>query len=265
MSRFSEILRWSLQSDMAFPFLEVVLFLVVYLSLSYHSLIAQDILERPITITSDLIYVIVLTAGIAGARAFSIALDKGELSRQFMTFGGTRLKFILHKFLSFYLTTLSLLVIANVTVFLVFMTSFFSPQVYINLGEQGPVIWVISLLEQMLLLFFLDSLIMVLSLGFRSATISLLLFFVVTILGISFYRLDLPIWTQYMQLGWGDQTMVNTLVKYIFFNSYAPPSLHLPAYLIPSLGFYVGIVYRAIGGIVFFFVSLLRFNSMDLD
>ncbi len=171
----------------------------------------------------------------------------------------------MRKFLSFYLSTLVLLVFADVVSSIVYMAFYFPPGAYNSLGIAAPLDLAIALLEQLALLFFLDSLAMFLSLLLRSSTTSLLVFFAVTILGVGLYEVGIPPWAQYLQLGWGDYMIVNKLSAYIFTALYQPNNTLMLSANAPDIRFTVGLTYRLLGGFVLFLFSLLRFNTMDLE
>lgn len=256
MVRFSGIMKWTFQNDMMPPFLEVILFLMAYLATSSYSLDSGATLTTYSYLSWNLIYVMIFLVAISAVRSFSMATERGETSRQMMSGYTSRVRFVLAKFFSLYLCTAALLLVVDVIALFVYMGYFFSPSVYISLGSASLVVWGLAVLEQLLLLFFLDSLAVTLSLLTRSTTVSLLLFLVITLLGVNLYRAGLPGWSVNLQLGYGDYNIVNTVSEYLF-----NPRSNAP----PDFSIYVGVVYRAAGSLVLLLTSLFRFNTMDLD
>jgi|GEM_PF-724695 ABC-type transport system involved in multi-copper enzyme maturation permease subunit len=265
MGKFSGIMKWTFQNDMLPPFVEVILFLLVYLATSSYVLEVQSTLTMYYSLSWNLIYVIIFLVAISAVRAFSIATERGEISRQLMSGYTSRARFILAKFLSLYALTVVLLLVVDVVALFVYMGYFFSPSVYISLGTASLANWGISIMEQLLLLFFLDSLAMALSLLTKSTTISLLLFLVITLLGVNLYRAGVPGWAVNLQLGYGDYNIVNSITSYLFYITYEPNNTAMATQLAPGVSVYVGIIYRLLGGSILFLISLFRFGTMDFD
>lgn len=265
LGRFSETLRWTFKHDLALPFPEIILFLTIYIAVSPHIILANSALGRYESLTWDIMYPIIFLIGIGGVRVFSTSLERGELSRQIMATRTSRTGFAIRKFLSFYLSTIVLLVVADVVALVVYMGYFFSPGAYTSIGVAPLLVWGVSLLEQLLLLFFLCALIMFLSLVSRSTTVSLLLFLAITILGISLYNFGVPGWAKDLQLGYGETEIVRQTASYIFNMFYFPTTAAELARLAPDLAVYVGALYRLLGGAILLGCALLRFNSMDLE
>lgn len=267
MGKLSRLTQWTLQNDLAFPFAEIILFLSAYEALSYSSVSAGGVLTMYDALTMNMIYIVVFLSAIAGARMFSMAIERGEISRQLVEARTSRVRFLLSKFASFYLLTFALVLVVDVAALFVYMGYFFDPAVYTSLGVASLTDWSLMLLEQLLLLFFLDSMIMFLSLVFRSATVSILVFLAVTVLGVSLYTIGPPTWAKDLQLGYGDWDIVNRSASYLFLTlvRHASGNLSLYSSQLPNFTTLVGFYYRLLGGLVLFIAGALRFNTMDLD
>jgi hypothetical protein len=266
MSRLGKIMQWTLQNDLTLPFLEIILFLAAYEAITDYTILGTDALTRYTSLTWNMIYVIIFLSAIGGVRVFSMAVERGEVSRQLVDSGSSRHRFILSKFASFYITTLLVLLIADVVALLVYMGYFFDISVYTVIGTASLLNWAVMIAGQMLLLFFLDSLIMSLSLFFRSATVSILIFLAVTVLGVSLYTFGLPSWAKDLQLGFGDYEIANKVTAYAFYTVIRHASnLSVVSAAIPNLTTFYGILYRLVGGIALFIAGVFRFNTMDLD
>ncbi len=245
---------------------EIAVFLLVYLAITFNQVDAGNVLARSQNVTWDMIYMIVILSGIGGVKAFSIALDKGELVREMVASGSSRIRFLLRKFFSLYLLTLLLVFLADVAVLVVFMEYYFSPEVYSSaLGTAPLVTWGVAVAEQMMLLFFLCSLIAFLSFASKSTAVSLLVFLAITIIGISFYRISLPTWAGYLQLGSGDYSIVNRVSQYLFFALFQSGNRVELAEYAANAQLLLGVAYRLVGGAVLLLAALVRFNRMDLE
>lgn len=265
MGKLSGYLKWTFQNDMVPPFAELVLFLMVFSAVSSYSLDGQVTLTRYFSLTWNLAYIIILLVAISGARAFPLAIERGEIARQLVSGRTSRLGFVLAKFLTFFSSTVMLILVADVVALCVYMGYFFSPSAYISLGTASLVNWGIAVLEQLLLLFFLDSLAMALSLLTKSTTVSLLLFLVVTLIGVNLYEAGLPGWAVNLQIGYGDYNIVSAISSYLFSIAYEPGNIAMRSQTAPGIPVLIGIIFRLLGGLVLFLVSLFRFNTMDLD
>ncbi len=266
MGRFGLISKWILQNDLAPPFLEVALLLLVFIASSRYTLFAPDAVTRYDYLTWDTIYVIIFLVAISVVRSLTTATERGETARQLTSSEhASRVGHILTKFLSLFTLTFLLILAVDLAALVIYMGYFFSPSVYGSLGSAPLFDWGIAVVEQLLLLFFLTSLAMALSLMTRSTAISLLVFLVVTVLGVNLYAAGVPGWASAIQLGYGDWKIVNDLAQYTFIVVYEPGNKAMIAQLAPNLTIWIGILYRLLGGAVLLTASVLRFRRMDLD
>jgi hypothetical protein len=119
--------------------------------------------------------------------------------------------------------------------------------------------------EQALLLAFLNSLSAAVSLIIRKTTVSLLIFFIVALLGVQLYMIGTtggPL--EYLQLGYGDYYIVMDSTNYLY-NVFLSNNA-ISAYLVQhSEQFCFGLAYRVLGAVVLLGVSILSFMRADLD
>ncbi len=264
--RFRLTSRWTFQNDLAPPFLEVALLLLVFIAGSRYTLSAESAVTRYEYLSWDMIYVIIFLVAISVVRSLTIAIEKGETARQLLSSdSSSRTRYILSKFLSLFTLTFLLVLAVDVVALAIYMGYFIAPAAYGSLGSAPLLDWGFAVLEQLLLLFFLISLAMALALVTRSTAITLLVFLVVTVVGVNLYAAGVPGWASAIQLGYGDWKIVNNLAEYAFTVAYAPWNRPQVAQLMLNTSLWVGVFYRLLGGAVLLVVSVLRFRRMDLD
>ena len=259
--RINELMKWTFKSDFSEPFVEIVLFLFVGIGASRGFLEATAVSDMFAILTWNLIYPIIFLVAIGGARSFALSQEHGEIGRQLIMQGQRRIVFLAEKFLCLYLLSAALLIIADGVVFLEYLGYFFSPLVYPNLLTDPVIAWSATILEQLMLLFFLDSLILFLGVTIRKTTVVLLVFLAVTILGVSLYVTSPPSWAADLQLGYGDYNMTNLLNQFLYADFYR---VSKPTIAVGGAIFF-GLIYRFAGGVLFLVLSFLRFMKMDLD
>jgi hypothetical protein len=262
MGRLLESMRWTFKNDFSEPFLELVLLIVVYLVAVEPAIHVGDISARFSNLSWTTIYPMIFLTGIGGIRSFSLAAERGELARQLIDQKLTRTLFLASKFLSFYVLTFVPLLMVDLVAYLEFKGYFFHLP-YTQLGTDFTLFFLVALLGQALLLFFLDSLVLALSVFLRKTTVVLLVFFAITILGVSLYVTNPPISLKYLQLGYGDFLITNDLAGYLeYVLTFGFSGLHLP---VLTQAFFFGVIYRVVGGVLLFMASILWFRRMDLD
>lgn len=258
-----KVLGWTLKSDIVFPFLEIVLFVSIFIVLTKNSLSGTASTDMFESLTSDLMYLVILFVGIAGARGYAIALERGELSRQMIGLRISRGRIVILKWLSIF--TLSFVLLFAVDLAAFFSLVAYVPYIsdYIFWGSAPMVAFAVMVGEQIVLLAFLNSLSAALSLAIRRATVSLLLFFIVGFLGLRLYVTGTtggPF--AYLQLGYGDYGIVLEATQYL----YAAIFNHsLVSGFLLTEQFYVGLAYRAVGAVVLLAISIYSFSRADLD
>jgi hypothetical protein len=266
-SNLFKVVSWTIKSDIVFPFLEIVLAVSLYIILTKNPLSSSASSDLFTNLTWDLIYLIVIFVGIAGARGYAIALERGEIGRQMIGLRISRTKIILLKWLSIQLVSFVLILAVDIVAFFWVEGYFPSPAAYSIWGSAPLVAFLVMVLEQFLLIAFLNSLSAAVSLVLKRTIVSLLIFFIVTLLGVQLYVVGSTVTGgpfSYLQLGWGDYNIVMDITNYLYYGflNYNPLSasfLHL------SLQFYVGLIYRVLGAIALLWISILAFRRADLD
>lgn len=260
-----KVLGWTLKADIVFPFLEIVLFASLYLMLTENTLsgtASSDILE---SLTSNLLYLIILFVGIAGVRGYAIALERGELTRQMIGLGVSRAKIVVLKWLSLFIISLVLFVAIDAAVFIEFVGYFPSVTSYLIWGSAPLLAFAVVVGEQAILLAFLNSLSAALSLGIKRTTVSLLVFFIVAFLGTELYMFGTtgsPF--SYLQLGYGDSNIVMEITQSVY--SFFSDLSHITYFAPPvTEQFYIGLSYRIVGAIALLAISVFLFVRADLD
>jgi hypothetical protein len=258
-NNFLKITKWTFTNDLVVPFPEIVLFLFVILAASSTPLDAVEADSFLSTVSWEIIYILILFVGIAGIRGYSIALERGEIARQMITLRMSRLRFAFYKWLSLYSLLAVFLLIVDFVVFLLYFAFFPAPSFYIQWGEAPLFTWILMVAEQMLLLFFLNSIVMLISFAVRrSSSVALLVFFAFALLGTQLSTLGLNL-SDYYQLGYGDYQIVNALSSYLL-RLYEHSSATLSSDTILS-----GVAYRAIVGAACFAIALWLVERIDMD
>jgi hypothetical protein len=260
-----KILGWTLKCDIIFPFPEIVLAVSIYIILRGNPISDTASSDTFTNLTSNLIYLIIIFVGISGARGYAIALERGEFSRQMIGLSISRTRIVILKWFSIFILCLLLLLAVDIAAF--FSTLGYFPYVnsYTVWGSAPLLAFAVMIGEQALLLAFLNSLSSAFSLIIRKTTVSLLVFFIATLLGVQLYMVGTtggPL--EYLQLGYGDYYIVMDSVNYIYYGfiNHTPISA---SFLQLSEQFYVGLAYRAVGAIALLGVSILSFMRADLD
>lgn len=208
---------------------------------------------------------IIILVGIAGARGYAIALERGELTRQMVGLRISRAKTVFLKWLSIFILCLLLLLGVDIAVFFSSLGYFPYANAYIAWGSAPLLAFAVTIVEQALLLAFLNSLSAAVSLIIRKTTVSLLIFFIVALLGVQLYVVGTtggPL--AYLQLGYGDYYITTDITNYLYYGllNYNPFSA---SFLQLGEQFYVGLAYRLAGAIVLLGVSIFAFMRADLD
>jgi hypothetical protein len=262
MGRLLESLRWTAKNDMSEPFLELVLLVTVYQVASNVAIHVVDISSDFSNLSWITIYPILFLVGIGGVRSFSQAAERGELARQLIDHKTTRVRFLASKFLSFYIVSFVPLLVIDFIAYLEFEGYFFQLP-YTQLGTDPTLFFLVTVLGQALLLLFLDSLVLALSVFLRKTTVVLFAFLAITILGVYLYAASPPISVKYLQLGYGDSVIANDFGGYLeYVLTFGFSGLHLP---VLSQSFLIGVAYRLIGGTMLLVASLFWFRRTDLD
>jgi hypothetical protein len=254
-------LSWTLKIDIVFPFLEIILFISLYIMLVKNALIGSAAVYSLENVTIDLIYLIILLVGIAGVRGYAIALERGEISRQMIGLRISRCKVLALKWLSIFIISFIPLLVVDIAVFIAFVGYFPSINSYSDWGNAPVLAFFLMIGEQALLIAFLNSLSAALSFGIKRTTVSLLIFFLIAFLGSQFYLVGQTGVFGYLQLGWGDWNILVDTYQYlnqlIFVHTLSSNQFNLE--------FYIGLLYRALGAVVLFLGSVLTFARADLD
>ncbi len=265
MRTFLRVLEWTFRNDFVEPFIEIVLFIIIFIAASSTFINPGGNTQIFSSLTWNLIYIIVILVGIGGVRSYSLGLERGEVVRQMSSLRLTRSGFLWRKWLSLYLIFASMLLITDAIIFFEDFGFFPNPTLASNWGSFGLLTWVFMVPEQLALLVFLNSLVAILSLVFRNTTVSLLIYFVYTFLGVSLYTVSHLGVASYLQLGYGDYQIVNTASDHYFYLLYQPYNTIGLRVSALNAAFYVGVIYRVVGGLIMLVLAALRFRGMDLD
>jgi hypothetical protein len=260
---FLRILKWSYKNDFVEPFPEIVLFLGIVLIASNSFLDVTGTTNLFVSLTWKSILIIVIFVGIGGIRGYSLALEKGEITRQMLTLQISRTKFIFLKWLSLFAIFFAVLLSVDVVAFFVYLGYFPSFAAYALWSTAPVMVFALMLAEQVLLLIFLNSLVMLISFATRRTTVALLVFLAFTLFSampLSFVSSGIP---NFLQLGYGDYTIVNGLSSYIYDLLYRPSALAAAAS--PTMEVYVALIYRVLAGLGLFALALQVFKGVDID
>lgn len=263
-SQVLKVLGWTLKNDVVFPLPEIVLAFSLYIVLAKNSLTdtaPTDVFEN---LTYDLIILVILFVGIAGARGYAIALERGELSRQMIGLRISRTRLLVLKWISVFILSFAILVTIDIAAFFSLVAYIPSISTYSVWGSAPLLAFAIMVGEQAILLAFLNSLSSTLSLAIRRTTVSLLVFFLVAFLGSQLYVVGTtgePL--SYLQLGWGDYKIVLDATQYAYYSIFNHN-------LVSAFGglteqFYIGLAYRTVGIVLLLAVSFYSFKRADLD
>jgi len=263
LGSFLRVLKWSYKNDFVEPFPEIVLFLGVVLIASNSFLDVAGATNLFVNLTWKSILILVIFVGIGGIRGYSLALEKGEITRQMLTLRVSRTKFIFLKWLSLFVIFFAVLLSVDAVAFFVFLGYFPSVTVYTLWGAAPVMVFALVLAEQVLLLLFLNSLVMLISFATRRTTVAMLVFLafaLFTAMPYSFVSSGIP---NFLQLGYGDYTIVNGLSSYIYDLLYRPSAIAAAAS--PTMEVYLALIYRVLAGLGFFAVALQLFKGVDMD
>lgn len=250
MSTLLRLLKWTYVNDLVEPFPEIVLFLSVVVIASNNFISSTAATDMFTTLTWKLVLLIIILVAIGGTRSFSFALEKREIVYQLLGLRVSRWRFAALKWLSLLIVFFSIVVVVDVVAFVEFL-GYFPPIAEYSLWGSSPAfIFAFMVGEQLLLLAFLNSLVMLISIGSRKTTSSLLIFLVVTLFSALPYLFISSGFPDYLMLGYGDYQILN------------PASL--ASLFGPNEEFYFAVLYRAGGAIVMFVVSLRLFKRMEI-
>lgn len=260
MGFFRELVRWTYWNDMVAPFPEVVIFLLVYLAAANTILTPGGRVYAYENISWRLLYPLLLLVGLAGARAYASAIESGEASRQLLMANLNRRRFLLEKFTALFILEFALLIVADLVYLFEYLGYWPALQFYSEWAAAPLLAFGISLLEQALLVFFLNALIALVCVGLRNTNLSLLVYLAFSLAGAYFYEVNSPLILRFIQLGYGDWGIVNQLYPAMYSLLYYGGGLSGL-----SAAFYVSVVFRGVGGACMLAAASLIFGRIDLD
>jgi hypothetical protein len=244
------------------PFPELILLLGVASVSSIYSL-GLDSTNAFAKLTWSLIILILIFTAIGGVMSYCSALERGQVAQQFLLLRISRAKFAVLKWVSVFAIFAAFALLFDFTAFFLYLGYLPNPVEYSLWGEAPGFAFFIMVVEQLVLLAFLNSLVMAVSFGLRRTTISFLVFLAFTLFSAGYFPLGSVAIPDFLRLGYGDYLFVNGLSTYTFEVLYRPGSQAL-AFSLTTTDYLV-LIYRAVGAIVFFIVSVTLFVRIDLD
>lgn len=261
---FARLLLWTYKNDFIEPFPEIVLFLSIVIVVDQSFLYGVDVASGVFAnISWNLILLIIIFVGIGGSRSYGIALDRGEAVHQMLALRIPRWRFAFLKWLALFVTFASILLVVDFVAFFVYLGYFPSVSAYSLWGGAPLVTFGLAVGEQLALLFFLNSAMLMISFGVKRTTASLLIFLVFALLAARLYAVGPPGILGDFQLGYGDYNIVNSFSTYLFTLFYRPASQL--ANSSPSIDVVVGLLYRVLGGLILLLGGIQLFRRSDLD
>ncbi|MDG6964179.1 MAG: hypothetical protein JRM74_00555 [Nitrososphaerota archaeon] len=257
-----KVLRWTYKNDFVEPFPELVLFLGVVSVTSVYSL-GLDTTEVFAKLTWSIIILILIFAAIGGVMCYSLALERGQVAQQFLSLRVSRARFAALKWVSVFVIFAAFALLFDFIAFFLYLGYFPSLGTYAFWGDAPAFAFLFMVGEQLVLLAFLNSLVMVISFGLRRTTISLLVFLAFTLFSAGFFPLGSASIPDFLRLGYGDYLFVNGLSTYVFELLYRPASQALAS--APTATDYLALAYRAVGAVVLFVIGVGLFVRADLD
>jgi ABC-type transport system involved in multi-copper enzyme maturation permease subunit len=264
MKDFVRVLKWTFNNDFAEPFPELLVFLFVFVVATSNFIDVGGTDQLFANLTWKVIVVLIIMVGIGGTRSYSQALERGEIGLEMLSLKISRIRFALLKYLAVFLIFAGILFVADVVAFFEFLGYFPSVQNYSMWGFAPTATFAIMFLEQLLLLFFLNSLIFLLALTAKRPTVVLLGFFVFAIffaMPSMFTQLTIP---KFLAIGYGDYEIVNQLSGFVFVLLYRNTTSQI-AIFAPKTDAVLSLIYRGCVGAVTLIAALQVFKRVNMD
>lgn len=195
--------------------------------------------------------------------SYSLGLERGQVTQQFLSLRISRARFVALKWASLFVIFSTFALLLDAVAFFLFGGYFPTPETYSSWGSAPALTFFIMLVEQLLLLAFLNSLVMAISFGVRRITISLLVFFFFALYSSGFLTFGTNILPDFMRLGYGDYLVVNDISAYVFDLLFRPVAQALAN--APTLMDYASLAYRGVGAVLLFLVGMGLLVRNDLD
>jgi hypothetical protein len=228
-----------------------------------HSLLGLGTSDDFSSLTWNLDILILIFVAIAGVMSYSLALEKGQLTQQFLSLRVSRARLVVLKWMSLFVVFVAFAMLLDFTSFFVYLGYFPNLSAYSNWGGAPTYDFLIAVGEQLAFLAFLNSLVMAVSFGLKKTTLSLLVFLAFALFSAGFLTFGVATIPAYLQLGYGDYLIANGFSHFVFSLLYrSGPEI---AASTPALVDYLGLAYRGAGAIVLFLVGLGLFVRADLD
>ncbi|MDG7009086.1 MAG: hypothetical protein JRN06_12825 [Nitrososphaerota archaeon] len=264
MKDFVSVLKWTFKNDFGEPFPELLVFLFVFVVATSNFIDAQGTDELFANLTWRVIIILIIMVGIGGMRSYSQALERGEMGLEMLNLRASRVRFAFLKYLAVLLIFAVILLVVDIVGFAEFLGYFPSIQYYSMWGSAPTATFAIMFLEQLLLLFFLNSVIFLIALAVRRPTVVLLGFFVFAIflaMPSTFTQLKVP---EYLQLGYGDYEIVNQLSGFFFVLFYRNTASQIHIFA-PNTVAVFSLIYRGSVGVAALVSALQIFKKADMD
>lgn len=262
MGNLLKVLRWTFKNDFIAPLPELVLLLGV-IEVGSHNFLGVATSEQFTSLTWNLDILILIFVAIAGVMSYSLALERGEVAQQFLSLRVSRAKFVALKWASLFLIFIVFALLLDSVAFFLYLGYFPNLGSYSGWGDAPGLTFLIMVGEQLALLAFLNSLVMVVSFGIRRTTVSLLVFLVFTLFTAGYFSFGSLAVPDYLLLGYGDYLIVNSFSAYAFDLLYRPATIAFSN--APAVTDYLALSYRVVGAVVLFFAGLALLVRADLD
>jgi hypothetical protein len=228
-----------------------------------HNFLGQGTSDQFSSLTWNLDILILIFVAIAGVMSYSLALERGQVTQQFLSLRVSRARFVALKWTSLFAIFTAFALLLNLTSFFLYLGFFPNLGAYSNWGDAPLFTFLIAVGEQLVFLAFLNSMVMAISFGLRRTTLSLLVFLAFTLFSAGYLSFGSALIPVYLHLGYGDYIFVNSFSRYIFSLLYkSAPQIAATA---PTLTDYLTLAYRGAGAIILFLVGTALFVRADLD
>ena len=262
LGNFLKVLRWTFKNDFAEPLPELVLLLGV-ITVGSRNFLGVATSGQFASLTWNLDVLILIFVAIAGVTSYSLAFERGQVAQQFLSLRISRAKFVALKWASVFLIFVIFAMLLDFVAFFLYLGYFPNFLSYSGWGDAPGLTFLVMVGEQVVLLAFLNSLVMVVSFGTRRTTVSLLVFFAFTLITAGYFSLGSMTVPDYLRLGYGDYLIVNNFSAYAFDLLYRPATVALSN--APAITDYFALSYRMVGAVGLFFVGLALLVRADLD
>jgi len=264
LGNFTEVLRWTIKNDFVEPFPEIVFFILVLIVATNNFVSVGGTEDLFANLTWKTIIILIVLVGIGGTRSYSQALEKGETATEMLTMRVSRVRFAILKYFSVFLTLSGIILAVDFFAFFEFLGYFPWISVYSTWGSAPVASFVVMFLEQLVLLFLLNSLIILIAFCVKKSTVTLLVFFTFGLFWAMPSIFTPSVVPGYLQLGYGDNQIANQISQFVFVLLYrnTPAMIALTT---PDATAILSFAYRGCVGALALIAAVQVFKWTDMD